>query len=276
MPLTTCKVLLPRRRFEWEDAELLGLSRWEERPEEHLLDVVADWKVGSTIVTRRYSVDWLIGSVEFVGSVGEVQVSSPEWPFTPRCQILDGFSTVLRVEFIESEGEQFVRVFLDGVKYDVKLTIDDEQLVCWHVYRVDNETKLLLGFSWGSLVRLSNINDPSSISVDFILEGSLLDDCLVTSVVYQPEWRCFVYALDDGSIKVVNDKDKQEVFHQTAENEVDDLFSVDTWLVIVSKENSWLLGYGPSTGAPIAWWRRNDVTRLIDGSETNERLFKGC
>ena len=118
------------------------------------------------------------------------------------------------------------------------------------------------------------MNNPSSVSVNYILRGSIYDDYMVTAVVYQPEWKCFAYALDDGLITVVNDIDTREVFHQTVEHKVDDLLSVDTWLVIVSNENSWLLGYDPSSGAPIDWWRRTDVVRLIDCSEANERLFE--
>ena len=68
----------------------------------------------------------------------------------------------------------------------------------------------------------------------------------------------------------MNDIDTREVFHQIVEHKVEDLLSVDAWLVIISKGNSWLLGYDPSAGA---WWRRNDVARLIDGSKTNQRLF---
>ena len=96
---------------------------------------------------------------------------------------------------------------------------------------------------------------------------------MISAVVYQPDWRCFVYALDDGLIVAINDDDKRETFHQTVGQKVETMEAIDSWLVVISKENSWLLGYDQSAGEAIDWWRRNDMVRLIDGSEVNQRLL---
>ena len=185
----------------------------------------------------------------------------------------DRVSTVLKVEFIRKKGKPFARVFLVGTEYDIKLRIEAESLVCKHMYKVDDETKVFLGFSMGSLVRLRNVNDPSSFWVEYILQGSLWDNYMVTAVVYQPDWKCFVYALDDGSITVVNDVDKLEVFHQRVKHKVVNLLSVDARIDVIGKKKSWLLGYDPSAGEPIDWWRRTDVMGFIEVRGANRRLF---
>ena len=178
-----------------------------------------------------------------------------------------GFRTVLGVTFATNEGGPIAHVYLVGSHYKIPLLIDDPRLICLQIYMVENDVKVILAFSWGSLVRLSTIIDPSNVSVDYIQQGSFDNESAVVAVAYHPHCQCLVYASEEGLITVVDDTNLEEILHEKLDYDIVDLLCVENWVVIISDDNCWLFGYNPSNARAIDWWRRPEVKRLIDGSQ---------
>ena len=188
------------------------------------------------------------------------------WSAMEEWRSCDSFRSVLGITFATNEQGPAARVYLVDAPYEIPLLIDDPRLVCLQIYTVGNDVKAILAFSWGSLVRLSGIHDPASVSVDYMLHGSLDNESAVVAVAYHPHWQCLAYASEEGVITVVDDTTLEELLYKSLDYDIVDLLCVKNWVVIIGNQNCWLFGYNASKARAIDWWRRPEVERLIDGS----------